>query len=330
MAFTPTNQLQSDPNVILRSQQHASRLFVDDQFRLLPKLKYLFHVSFSINPKALANIELSQKHKNEINMLVKSIDLPNFSVSTEIMNQYNRKKVVQYNHKYGDIVVKFHDDNISVINTLWQNYYRYYYADPISATSNKAYTRNATKNSSYINSVYGLDNGSTEPFFKYITIYQLARHEYVSYKLINPIVTKWSHNKLDYSQDSSNDFDMTLAYESVAYGSGVIDKDNGPEGFAVEHYDLTPSPLSSGDNSAVTASPTMNNSVSVSANTLSSINTAAKQINAYQNTQVVNNTGLLTSITNSTTSTVSGIQDVFFPVQTTSTATVATQLNTGI
>ena len=170
MSFTPTNQLQSDPNIFLSSRQHASRLFVDDQFRLFPKLKYLFHVSFSINPKALANIELSQKHKNEINMLVKSIDLPSFTVTTEVLNQYNRKKVIQYNHKFGEILVKFHDDNISIVNTLWQNYYRYYYADSIAATSNRAYTRNATKNSSYINSVYGLDNGSTEPFFNYITI----------------------------------------------------------------------------------------------------------------------------------------------------------------
>ena len=110
MSFTPTNQLQSDPNIFLSSRQHASRLFVDDQFRLLPKLNYLFHVSFSINPKALANIELSQKHKNEINMLVKSIDLPSFTVTTEVLNQYNRKKVIQYKDRQSTRLNSSHTD----------------------------------------------------------------------------------------------------------------------------------------------------------------------------------------------------------------------------
>lgn len=339
MAFTPTKQLISDSDIYLRSQQHASRLFVDDQFRLLPKSDFLFHVAFSINSKALTDIELSQKHKNEINMLVKSIDLPSFTLTTEVLNQYNRKKIIQQTHKFGEITVKFHDDNISIINKLWQNYYRYYYADSIASQTGRSYTRNATKNSSYINSTYGLDNGSTAPFFNYITIYQMARHEYVSYKLINPIITSWKHNSLDYSKESAHDFEMKLAYESVAYGSGVIDKDNGPEGFAVEHYDLTPSPLSTattldayGNAVLNTASPSMNGITS--SNTSSTLSTILQQNSTYQNLQTVNNTtpsgSSLNNLTSQSVSGVSGLTGVTFPTSTSSNATVATQINTGI
>ena len=337
MAFTPTNQLKSDSDIVLRDQQHAARLFVDDQFRLLPKTKFLFHVSFSINPKALTNVELTQRHKNEINMLVKSIDLPSFTLNTEVLNQYNRKKIVQYYHKFGEINVKFHDDNISIINKMWQNYYRYYYADSIAAQSNNSYIRNATKNSSYITSPYGLDNGSTEPFFNYIMIYQMARHEYVSYKLINPVITSWNHNKLDYTQDAAHDFDMKLAYESVAYGSGIIDENNGPEGFAVEHYDKTPSPLivppsldAYGNASSINASPSLNNTIQVQ-DPLVVLNNLAQQVVSYQNTKTLNTTNsnsLLTSLTTTNTG-FSGIQGVSFPNVSTPTSTVATPLNTG-
>jgi len=239
MAFTPTSSLISDPSTNLRDQQHASRLFVNDQFRLAPKHKFLFHVYFSINPATVADINLIQRHKNEIGMLVKSVDLPNYTVTAETALQYNRKKNIQLTHKFNEIQISFHDDNMGVVNQLWQNYYAYYYADSRSAFEPGAFGRTATKNFDYINSSYGLDNGSKAPFFNNITIYQMARHEYVSYRLVNPIITGWNHNKVDYGQVGVHDNTVKLAYEAVAYGSGAV-TDGAIEGFAREHYDTTP------------------------------------------------------------------------------------------
>ena len=158
----------SGPN--LRDYQHAARMFTDDNLRLAPKLNFQFHVNFSINVAALKNIGLAFRHANEINMLVKTVDLPNYTIQTETLNQYNRKKNVQYQHKFNTINIKFHDDNMGLINQLWQNYYSYYYADSTSAKNSGAYNRNATRSSSFINHAYGLDNGSSIPFFNYITI----------------------------------------------------------------------------------------------------------------------------------------------------------------
>jgi hypothetical protein len=104
-------------------------------------------------------------------VLVKSADLPNYTLSVETLNQYNRKKNIQTSHKYNAINITFHDDNMGLINHLWQNYYSYYYADSIAATDPAAFKRNATKSSDYITTLYGLDNGSTLPFFNSIKIY---------------------------------------------------------------------------------------------------------------------------------------------------------------
>jgi hypothetical protein len=252
MAFTPSNQLQSDSNIWLKDWRHASRLFVNDQFRLAPKQKFLFAVQFGINLGAVKTIDLIQKYGPEIGMLVKSIDLPSYTVSTEMLNQYNRKKVVQYQYKPGDSTIKFHDDSMGLINQLWQNYYSYYYADSTSAGTAGAYSRNATRSSDFITTPYGFDNGSTEPFFKYIVIWQYSRHEFVSYRLHNPIISSWNHNKVDYEGAKSHDFDMKISYEAVTYGSGVTD---GPDSNPInevggqvdpQHYDMTPSPLQPG------------------------------------------------------------------------------------
>lgn len=322
MAFTPNKYLIEDSTVIMRDQQHASRLFVDDQFRLAPKHNFLFHVAFSINATVCKDSALLQRHQNEINMLVKAVSLPSFTISTNVMNQYNRKKIIQYHHEIGEIDIQFHDDNMGLINKLWQNYYSYYYADSNAAASSSGYSKNATKNSNFINNSYGLDNSSYVPFFNYITIYQMARHEFVSYKLINPLITSWNHNKLDYSDNKVHDFSMKLKCEAIAYDSGLINNDS-PEGFGVEHYDLTPSPLVGNQNNS-SVSPQF-----ADINAISSIDSSFRQINTYQNTQQLKTVTSVGNINNNNNQVISGIQGIVFPKTTTNNITVATPVKLG-
>lgn len=332
MAFTPNQFLKPDARVTLRDPRHAARLFSDDQFRLAPKHKFLFHVAFNINQSALQNIDLVQRHRNEINMLVKSCDLPSFAMSVETLNQYNRKKNVQFTHKYNPINIIFHDDNMGLINQLWQNYYNYYYADPSSSKDAGAYDRTATKNFNYINNLYGLDNGSTIPFFNYIKVYQMARHEFVEYTLHNPVITSWNHNKVDYSQGATHENTMQLSYEAVSYEAGTVEAGN-PEGFGVEHYDQTPSPLAIGAPALPTASPSFSNSSNITGNSAEFISNLTTSINSYQNTKELPNespAGSISNIISTVTQGVSGLQGIAFPVPAKiSSTTVATQVNVG-
>ena len=232
----------TNPKGILGDFRHAARLFVDDNLRLAPKQKFQFHCIFSINTNALKSQNLSDRHRNEINMLVKSAELPKFAVSTETINQYNRKKVVQTKVDYQPVSIKFHDDNLGIVRTMWENYYAYYYADSISAKLPGAYNRTAMLNSSQIRTPYGFDNNSSYPFFNKITIYQMAKKYWNSYTLEHPLITTWSHDSLDYSGTSPSEQSMTLAYEAVYYETGRVGRNN-PSGFGLEHYDTIPSPL---------------------------------------------------------------------------------------
>ena len=326
------NKLTSNSTIYLRDQQHAARVFVDDQFRLAPKLKFLFHVAFSINTSALKNINLAQRHRNEIGLLVKSVALPTFEVTATMVNQYNRKKYIQSVHSPKPVDIKFHDDNMGIINQLWQNYYSYYYADSTSAEKSGAYNRTATRNSNFITAPYGLDNGSTTPFFNYITIYQLARHEYVSYKLINPMIISWKPSGLDYAGggDCAVDATMNIGYEAVSYGAGRV-SDGTVEGFATEHYDLTPSPLIAATGGRSSASPTFANAANVVNNAANNFNTMATQINTYENTKLNPNntaTGVLANLTTTAVQRVSGVQGIAFPVKD-STRTIASLVKLG-
>jgi hypothetical protein len=275
------------PSPDLRDWQHAARLFSDNTQIYGPKQKFLFHVAISINPNAVRTPILINNFKSVIGMLVKSVSLPKYTATVEKANQYNRKKNIQNKISYEDSTIRFHDDNMGLINLMWQNYFNYYNSDTTSASIPGAYNRTATRNFSFTRAPYGLDSGATDPFFNYITIYQMAQGQYVSYKLINPIITSWSHETVDYSQSQQpHENVMTLAFEAVEYGQGSVVPGD-PEGFGVELYDQSPSPLSAINPLSTVADinnqPSIANANTTFNNKSSFVDTAIQQVNNYQN-----------------------------------------------
>jgi len=151
-----------------------------------------------------------------------------------------------------------------------------------------AYNRTATKNFSFIRSAYGLDSGAKDPFFNHITIYQMAMGNYISYKLINPLISSFEHAQMDYSQGSTPaEMSMNVSFEAVEYGSGVVG-DQGMEGFGGENYDTTTSPLlqfkpsSSFDD--INNQPNLLSANLVNDNKSSFVDNAVRTVNNYQNT----------------------------------------------
>ena len=235
---------------------HAARLYTDDNFRLAPKQKFLYHVTLNLNENVINKILPGwvQRHSNEVNMLVKSVTMPKFDIQTETKNKYNRKKNVQTRIDYAPVNIVFHDDNNSIVTQLWTAYYNYYFVDGTYGSRDGAGAPNQTARpydrfNTYMGSPrngdrFGLDNNQYEPFFTSIQISQMARHQYLTLTLVNPIIESWQHDTLENSVGADPvQNSMTVAYESVFYADGPIDEGNSPKGFGTVHYDNTPSPL---------------------------------------------------------------------------------------
>ena len=237
----------TNPGGNLKDYQHAARLFTDDGMRLAPKTKFLYHCVFELSPEAQKVIpQLDQRHKQEINILVKSADLPKFSIQTSTKNMYNRKKNLQTSIEYDPVNITFHDDNMGLTTTLMEAYYRYYFRDGNYNDDgiNPPYNpRNTYTDPISQNYRYGLDNDHKTPFFNKITIYQMARHEYLGYTLVNPMITGLTHDQMDSMDNATpSQNQISIAYEAVYYSRGATGE-NSPKGFATTHYDKTPSPL---------------------------------------------------------------------------------------
>jgi len=200
-----------DPKGNLGDYQHASRLYVDDTFRLAPKTKFLYYVVFNINPDALNDVSFQDRHALELNYLVKNVDLPKYTINTETLNQYNRKTNVYTKITYDPVSMSFHDDNNGITNMLWALYYGYYFndrnnsSDPYSDVSPIAYHRTTYSSKNRFPFRYGMDvdnagsSGTMAPFFSSIQLFTLSRQRFFSYLLCNPKITKWDHDTMDQS-----------------------------------------------------------------------------------------------------------------------------------
>ena len=264
----------------LRDYTHASKTFTTNAYELKPRFKFLFHVSFTLNTAEIP--ALSQlAGVNEItslSYLVKTVDLPKYTIAAETLNQYNRKRVVQTKINYDPVTLTFHDDGGDNSRNLWYNYYSYYYKDPSqdylaansqngsmgnSANLQKGFGYNSrdiyndtrvgdVNDWGYVGESYSDGTSAASgkpPFFRDIRIYGMDQHKTAEYVLINPIITNWSHDQYNYSEGNGvMQNSMTIAYETVKYYSGAVGNirpDANVQGFAdPAHYDQTLSPIS--------------------------------------------------------------------------------------
>lgn len=232
----------------MKDYAHASRLYIDDNFKLMPKQKFMFHVVITVDDDNFTR-KLTTNEKYELNMLVKSCSLPKFNFNVEEKFSYNKKVYIPTRLSYEPINITFHDDHADTVNAFWKAYYEYNIQDSLGLNLStpgmdvKDDYYNAKRNKSQ----YGLDGAQKrgKPLIKSIQIFALHKKRFTSFTLVNPIITTFAHDNLDQTEGGGIMANtMQVVYETVLYGAGIIRKNAQPVGFATIHYDLAPSPLS--------------------------------------------------------------------------------------
>jgi hypothetical protein len=263
----------------LKDYAHASKTFRTNGYELAPRNKFLFHVYFNLNTSEIPTLRniFNVSDQTSLGLLVKSIQLPNYTIDTETFNQYNRKRVIQKKINYLPVSMSFHDDGGDLSRNLWYNYYSYYYKDPnqqygsasnqngsIGQVANEPgfaygtrdiYDANRPVNDwGFVGEAYdqgaagasgslGGNQSTGKPaFFRDITIYGMDQHKWASYVLINPLIKEWKHDQYSYAEGGGTmENSMTVEYETVKYYAGAIGgsrADTNVKGFAdPAHYD---------------------------------------------------------------------------------------------
>jgi hypothetical protein len=195
-----------------------------------------------------------------LGILVKSIKLPNFKFDVKKNNQYNRWSLAINKVDYEPVEINFWDDTISQMVGFWYGYFSYHnqdvnYSDFTAAQQQglpipMQWDQNSGTPQSGYSTIYnssdnwagrfGLDtviNGQTEfgrnqPFFRSIRIYEFNRavdttigSTYNEFVLVNPVISSFQHDTLDYESGDFLTGTMQLEYESCLYNAGNLEDD---------------------------------------------------------------------------------------------------------
>jgi hypothetical protein len=241
-----------NPNVVQRSYAHATKLYlstVGDKYAHIPKLGFMYCVHFNINSSVI-DTSSAWAHKY-LALLVSEVQLPKFKITTETVNQYNRKTNVQTKLSYEPISFTFHDDVSNDTTGFWVNYYKYFYQDSRYSLSKLRAGFSDTKYSS-IDNPYGLNPSGdrSRPYFlDSIDIFLLNSGVYTKVTIINPVITSWEHDSVSQKESTKTMTNkMSVVYEDVIYSQGSIQSPSQGDEYVTLFqdpavYDDSPDPL---------------------------------------------------------------------------------------
>lgn len=226
----------AEQRVHLRDSRHAADNFGLNKAYMghgTPRHKFQFFLEFGFNNDVYVkeHVEkfLDREDQRFVTAMVKSVDLPSMSIDTETINQYNRRRVSQTKIKYEPVTITFHDTVDGKTLRLWEMYYEYYFRDGVAPEKLKSSRRREPQkfpeglptHEIEDNFGYHLQRvGNQKYLMKSLAIYQVHGGHFTRIELVNPRISNFKHDTLDYSATTDLvEMQMTFEYESVIYSN---------------------------------------------------------------------------------------------------------------
>ena len=206
--------------LMLGDSHSASNIFGFNGHGLtnVPKSKFMFYVKF-FRPQGEGGVNWARG----IGFVLKSIDRPRITFEQQVLNQYNRKRIVQTSSDFESVVMKFHDTVGEDINNLFIEYYQHYFADSVTlATTVPLYDVTTPEWQSPGEWGFRLPEETPSDsfgyFFSSIAVYHIYNGYYTRFDLVNPKIVNYNPDDLDYASGQvSNEIQMTVNFEGIFY-----------------------------------------------------------------------------------------------------------------
>ena len=225
-----------DQKVHLRDSRHAAENFGLNKAYLgngTPRFKFEFftRINFSNEPEVTNYVRnfLNTTDQDIVSVMVKDVTMPSMSVNTEVLNQYNKKRISQTRIEFEPITMTLHDSVEGRSLRLWEMYYEYYFRDGVapeklkSSTEkvNRAFKDDVIKNKWNPRFGYNIGRvGNNKYLIDSIEIFQIHGGQFSRTEIIHPRITNFTHDTLDYEATNGLvELKFTFAYEDVLYAN---------------------------------------------------------------------------------------------------------------
>jgi len=205
-----------------------------------PRQKFQGYINFVPNRALLSSflgLEDSLNLRTRLSSLIRTAQLPEVTINTEIKNSYNKKRIITTGREYAPINLTLFDTIQNEWLTMLMKYFTYNFRDSTgkmtsgSSIENKrdldfelnqdsliAYnseTKHGQDSSKkgYDSDAFGYSPSYHKNFFERIDIILYHGNKGVQYTLVNPVITTINFGDIDYSDSGFKDFNLSLQYE---------------------------------------------------------------------------------------------------------------------
>ena len=180
----------------------------------------MFFAEFSLSPAGLAMMSGSNINSNDINGVsfkIKTIDKPKVTLTTQELNQYNKKRLVYTKVEYSEATLRIFDTVDNSLLSLWVDYFTYFFGDSRQKQDGD-YQQSPMQPIFSDGTGWGLRTLSNDTvFFQKITIYALYANTYTSFSYMNPKITSIDWQNKDYTSNEPEETAINIKYESIRY-----------------------------------------------------------------------------------------------------------------
>lgn len=214
---------------------HAENFYGTDQFDTgsysspsvwltnIPRMKYTWTVEFTLNNPVDPTVN-EMLHGNgavgSITNIAKTVQMPDLQFTTVTLNQYNKKRHLHTTGEWQPIQIVFHDTVSNRLEKVLRDYRDFYWAS--EGKTGLQHIRDRDQTSDQFNSQVGMRAipMKDDNYFKSITINREWMGKVDQYILINPKITAFTHDTLDYTANDTLSWTLTVAYEGVELVEG--------------------------------------------------------------------------------------------------------------
>lgn len=181
----------------------------------IPKPSFLYYIEFEINAAGKRYLSDSLTERR-LSFIAKSVERPNTTYDTVVMNQYDRKRLVHTGVTYGNVSFSLHDTVDDAAFKLIQDYNVFYFGDFSKTAADWQY--NLFSGDSTRNWGYRSRNGAGDiHFFKSMSVYEFYNGYYTHYKLMNPRFDNVSPSQLNNENSGISEISISMKHEGMHF-----------------------------------------------------------------------------------------------------------------
>lgn len=182
----------------------------DEIQSLIPRSKFQFTTTMQyLDPSS--DLGFSTLHLSRIS----SVDMPSHRITNDVLNQYNKKRIVQTGIEYNPITISVYDTADAYIETFLKKYHAYYYRNLMTVDDpNKFYDDRIGEGFIGDFSGMGYKLQVSKNMIQRMTIERKSSPEDISITtLFNPMIIDVQADTLDYSDSNPVQYKLVIAYE---------------------------------------------------------------------------------------------------------------------